>query len=74
MGFHCHFCVHPNFVTNNINKQGPAYAANVFLDFAFNENMKILEKIKEKKCSPLVPGDRLLSSLQYSLNTDWKYI
>ena len=40
----------------------------------FYENMKILEKIKEKKCNPLVPGDRLLSSLQYSLNTDWKYI
>ena len=40
----------------------------------FYENRKILEKIKEKKCNPLVPGDRLLSSLQYSLNTDWKYI
>ena len=36
----------------------------------FNENMKILESIKEKKCNLMVPGDGLLSSLQYCLDTD----
>ena len=40
----------------------------------FNENMKILERIREKKCNLTVPGDRLISSLQYCVNTDWKYI
>ena len=40
----------------------------------FHENLKILETIREKTCSLTVPGDRLLSSLQYCLDTDWKYI
>ena len=40
----------------------------------FHENMKILERIRDKKCNLTVPGDRLISSLQYCVDTDWKYI
>ena len=40
----------------------------------FYENLKILEKIREKKINPMVPGDRSISCLQYCNNTDWKYI
>ena len=40
----------------------------------FYENMKILDKVREKKINPTVPGDGSLSCLQYYINTDWKYI
>ena len=37
----------------------------------FYENMKILDKIREKKTNPMVPGDGSISCLQYYVNTDW---
>ena len=40
----------------------------------FYENLKTLEKIREKKINHMVPGDRSISCLQYYINTDWKYI
>ena len=67
---------------NNINLEKPDYEKilwgnveeKIKIARIFYENMKILDKMKEKKINPTVPGDGFISCLQYYVNTDWKYI
>ena len=79
---HVYECEKISRKQNNIHIEKPDYEKIMFgnvnekINVAriFNEKMKIMEKIREKKISYTAPGDRFNSCLQYCDNTDWKYI